>query len=60
MGLWLVGRRPVFSKGGYSHSPDLKATFTFVCPRHLLHLQITSFRIFANTLADHPFFPQDS
>ena len=33
MGLWFVGRRPVLSKGGYSNSPDLNATFTFVCPR---------------------------
>ena len=31
MGLWLVGRRPVLSKGGYSNSPDLNAAFTFVC-----------------------------
>src|SRR5918996_2373249 len=33
MGLWLVGRRPVLSEGGYSNSPDLNATFTFVCLR---------------------------
>jgi hypothetical protein len=33
MGLWLVGRRPVLSLGGYSNSPDLNATFTFVCLR---------------------------
>src|SRR5919106_2709562 len=25
MGLWLVGRRPVLSEGGYSNSPDLNA-----------------------------------
>jgi hypothetical protein len=33
MGLWLVGRRPVLSKRGYFNSPDLNATFMFVCPR---------------------------
>jgi hypothetical protein len=33
MGRWLVGRRPVLSKDGYSNSPDLNATFTFACPR---------------------------
>jgi hypothetical protein len=26
-------RRHVLSKVGYSNSPDLNATFTFVCPR---------------------------
>ena len=25
MGLWLVARRPVFSKVGYSNSPDLNS-----------------------------------
>ena len=29
MGLWLVGRRPVLSKRGYSNSPDPNAAFTF-------------------------------
>jgi hypothetical protein len=31
MDLWLVDRRPVFSKGGYCNRSDLNATFTFVC-----------------------------
>ena len=33
MGLWLVDRRPVLSKGGYSNGPGLNAIFTLVCPR---------------------------
>jgi hypothetical protein len=35
MGLWLVGRRPVLSKVGYSNSPDLNAD---VMKSYALHL----------------------
>ena len=35
MGLWLVGRRPVLSKLGYSNSPDLNASPSRSCARAL-------------------------
>jgi hypothetical protein len=33
MGLCLVGRHPVHSKGGYFIGPGLNVTFIYLCPR---------------------------
>ena len=51
MGLCLVGRRPIHSKGAYSIGPGLNATFTFLCPRSSMTRPLVPIGLLTNVIS---------